>query len=76
MMKNRYFAAFAVAAMVGLAACETEPETTTEEIPVTETTVPAAEAPVMTAPAGDTMGAVPTETAPVVVDTNPAAPQP
>ncbi len=59
MLKNRYLSIFAVAALVGLAACggeeSTEGEATVEPTPAVDATAPAAEpaAPVMV----DSMGA-------------------
>lgn len=74
-MKNRFFSALALAAVVSFAACEAEEPATEGEIigepaveePMVEpapTTVPVAPLP------ADTLGAVPTETAPAAIDTN------
>lgn len=73
MLKNRFFSLFALAAIAGLAACDTEPA---EETPAIE---PAVEAEAVVAEpvapiSADTVGVVPTEVAPVAVDTNPAMP--
>lgn len=80
MLKNRFFSLFAVAALVGLAACETEPadDAVIEETNVDATAPVAEPAPVVVEPTTpatttDTMGMG--TTAPVT-DTATVTPQP